>query len=115
MTFKQLELDYYPYHLAYGDRRHWVRYGESIPAQWLDQALQEFRTRLTTLLLNGGPHHTRLARAPPHLNSTVRAQRRAAPYPAGPGAAPSQQHGKGPAAGRTTPGWPGRRPISTAR
>ncbi|XP_043208807.1 UHRF1-binding protein 1-like, partial [Amphibalanus amphitrite] len=69
VTFKQLELDYYPYHLAYGDRRHWVRYGESIPAQWLDQALSEFRSRLTALLLNGGPHHTRLARAPPHLNN----------------------------------------------
>ena len=79
VTFKQLELDYYPYHLAYGDRRHWVRYGESIPAQWLDQALSEFRARLTALLLNGGPHHTRLARAPPHLNNTVRDRREGRP------------------------------------
>ncbi|XP_075235115.1 bridge-like lipid transfer protein family member 3B isoform X2 [Lycorma delicatula] len=47
------QVDYYPYHLATGDRKHWARYKdgcESLHAQWLAQAHASFRNSLLQLV-----------------------------------------------------------------
>ncbi len=47
-------MDYYPYHLARGDRRHWVRYSDAAPHRsWLHANLAAFDTRLLDILLSG--------------------------------------------------------------
>ncbi|CAL4091023.1 unnamed protein product, partial [Meganyctiphanes norvegica] len=68
MTVSQLEVDYYPYHLAAGDRNHWVKYNVDCgPAQWAMKALNQFKTQLIDTLNASRSSHTPLARAPPHL------------------------------------------------
>ena len=57
----KLQLDYYPYHLARGDRKHWIRYTDSCHRQWLQSGLAAFDTRFLDLLLSG-KNHTPLAR-----------------------------------------------------
>jgi hypothetical protein len=43
-------LDFYPYHLARGTRRFWPKYSDNTLAQWLHQALQNFRISLIDTL-----------------------------------------------------------------
>lgn len=62
------QVDYYPYHLAAADRRHWPKYREAaVPhSQWLAQSLQHFRTRLLDRAEGVRPaSHTPLARSTP--------------------------------------------------
>ncbi|KAG0696864.1 hypothetical protein GWK47_003088 [Chionoecetes opilio] len=67
VTLAQLEMDFYPYHLAAGDRGHWVKYSVDCgPAVWAHAALAQFRTLLTDTLNSSRSSHTPLARAPPH-------------------------------------------------
>ncbi|KAK8387641.1 hypothetical protein O3P69_018272 [Scylla paramamosain] len=67
VTLAQLEIDFYPYHLAAGDRGHWVKYStECGPAVWAHAALAQFKTLLTDTLNSSRSSHTPLARAPPH-------------------------------------------------
>lgn len=59
------QVDYYPYHLATGDRRHWPKYREAAVPQtlWLAQSLTHFRARLLDALDGSRPPpHTPLAR-----------------------------------------------------
>ncbi|XP_069995587.1 bridge-like lipid transfer protein family member 3B isoform X1 [Penaeus vannamei] len=66
-TISQLEIDFYPYHLAAGDRAHWVKYlADCGPAQWAQASLAQFRTRLIDTLNSSRSSHTPLSRAPPH-------------------------------------------------
>ncbi|KAK7068837.1 N-terminal region of Chorein or VPS13 [Halocaridina rubra] len=67
VTVSQLELDFYPYHLASGDRTHWVKYTECAISQWAQAALAEFKTKLVDTLNSSRSSHTPLARAPPHM------------------------------------------------
>ncbi|XP_045598835.1 bridge-like lipid transfer protein family member 3B isoform X2 [Procambarus clarkii] len=63
----QLELDFYPYHLAAGDRGHWIKYCVDCgPALWAQAALAQFKTLLTDTLNSSRSTHTPLSRAPPH-------------------------------------------------
>ena len=56
MSLSKLQMDYYPYHLARGDRRHWVRYSDATAPHrsWLHANLAAFDTRLLDILLSGG-------------------------------------------------------------
>lgn len=60
------QVDYYPYHLAMGDRKHWPRYKEgSVPhTQWLDQSLNSFRSKFIDLIDKNRPQHVPLSRSP---------------------------------------------------
>ncbi|KAK3865682.1 hypothetical protein Pcinc_028724 [Petrolisthes cinctipes] len=63
----QLQVDFYPYHLAAGDRTHWVKYASDCgPAEWAQTSLAQFRTLLADTLNPSRPSHTPLSRAPPH-------------------------------------------------
>ncbi len=54
VSLSKLQMDYYPYHLARGDRRHWVRYSDAAPHRsWLHANLAAFDTRLLDILLSG--------------------------------------------------------------
>jgi hypothetical protein len=56
-------MDYYPYHLARGDRRHWVRYSDAAPHRsWLHANLAAFDTRLLDILLSGSVTFQLMAR-----------------------------------------------------
>lgn len=69
------QVDYYPYHLAMGDRKHWTRYREgSVPhTQWLDQSLNSFRSKFIDLVDKNRSQHVPLSRSPqqPHTTSPV--------------------------------------------
>lgn len=45
ISLVKFQIDYYPYHLAMADRKHWAKYREnSTPhVQWLQQSLNSFR------------------------------------------------------------------------
>lgn len=70
ISLERFQIDYYPYHLAIGDRKHWPVYREtgSPHSQWLKQALATFRTSLLDLIEPVRPQHTPLGR------STVKSQ-----------------------------------------
>ena len=69
VSLARLQLDYYPYHLARGERKHWVRYPADSPHRaWLQvgglesqlwsklnlqSGLAQFDTRLLDELLSG--------------------------------------------------------------
>ena len=41
VSLAKLQLDYYPYHLARGERKHWVRYPADSPHRaWLQVYLE---------------------------------------------------------------------------
>lgn len=71
MTHILFQVDYYPYHLAIGDRKHWPKYreGGSPHAQWLDQALAAFRNSFLDVIDQNRVQHTPLVRtqAPTHI------------------------------------------------
>lgn len=62
VSLSKLQIDYYPYHLARGDRKHWIRYTDSCHRQWMQAGLATFDTRFLDVLL-AGKNHTPLARA----------------------------------------------------
>jgi hypothetical protein len=57
-------VDYYPYHLAIGHRKHWPKYreGASPHSQWLDQALAAFRNSFLDVIDQSRVQHTPLVR-----------------------------------------------------
>lgn len=68
VSLSQLQLDFYPYHLAAGNRSAWIRYHESVHSTWLGNSVQQFQADLLDALLNGGAaraNHSPLARAAP--------------------------------------------------
>lgn len=92
----QLEMDFYPYHLAAGDRGHWIKYCvECGPALWAQAALAQFKTLLTDTLNSSRSTHTPLARAPPHTLHD-------APYQT-PGGRPGPGPGEGGGGAQSTP------------
>jgi hypothetical protein len=48
VSLSQLQLDFYPYHLASGDRSAWIRYQQdtSVHTGWLEDSLKHFQTTL---------------------------------------------------------------------
>lgn len=63
INLNSFQVDYYPYHLASGDRHHWAKYKESASphAHWLSQAHAIFRNSLLQLI-ETTTHHTPLSR-----------------------------------------------------
>ena len=45
-NLSKFQLDYYPYHLATGDRNHWLRYQDGPANQWLYKGLQDLRSKI---------------------------------------------------------------------
>lgn len=65
IKLQRFQVDYYPYHLAKGDRKHWAQYREaSIPHMlWLNQSLNGFRSKFLDLLERNKIQHAPLSRA----------------------------------------------------
>nr|XP_018902773.1 PREDICTED: UHRF1-binding protein 1-like [Bemisia tabaci] len=69
------KVDFYPYHLAVGDRKHWPKYneGDSPHTQWLNSALTGFKSALLDIIESPKNHHSPLERTsnniPPGLIS----------------------------------------------
>ncbi|XP_017786944.1 PREDICTED: UHRF1-binding protein 1-like isoform X2 [Nicrophorus vespilloides] len=65
ICLEKFQVDYYPYHLAKLDRKHWPKYTEAdIPiVLWQDQALNSFKTKFLDLLDKNITHHAPLSRA----------------------------------------------------
>ncbi|KAK7794549.1 hypothetical protein R5R35_009669 [Gryllus longicercus] len=65
ISLERFQIDYYPYHLAIGDRKHWPVYRETASphSQWLKQALTSFRTSLLDLIEPVRSQHAPLGRS----------------------------------------------------
>ncbi|XP_050307973.1 UHRF1-binding protein 1-like [Anthonomus grandis grandis] len=66
ISVKKLQIDFYPYHLAKGDRKHWPTYNaSSVPhTMWQEHALGLFKTKFMDLFLKNEMQHTPLSRKP---------------------------------------------------
>lgn len=54
ISLARLQVDYYPYHLARADRKHWVRYSsDTSHKSWLLTNLAAFDTKLLDVVLSG--------------------------------------------------------------
>ncbi|XP_051166557.1 UHRF1-binding protein 1 isoform X2 [Leptopilina boulardi] len=64
ISLVKFQVDYYPYHLAIADRKHWALYKESaVPhSQWLQQSLNAFRGQFMDLIDSGRTQHSPLTR-----------------------------------------------------
>ncbi|XP_057672288.1 bridge-like lipid transfer protein family member 3B [Diorhabda carinulata] len=72
ISLNKFHIDYYPYHLAKGNRKHWLKYNSNfVPhALWQEQALNSFKTRLLNLVDQHRPLHTPLNRPMKNPDST---------------------------------------------
>ncbi|KAF4523469.1 hypothetical protein B566_EDAN014989 [Ephemera danica] len=106
IRLRHFKIDYYPYHLALGDRRHWPSYQEDVHCQWLEQALSAFRARFLELIDAGARAHTPLTRAAPGAGADgMLGEEKPSPQPA---ASPvSDRDGKKPGSS------PGGNPVKT--
>ena len=57
MSLSQLQLDFYPYHLAIGDRSTWIRYQPetTVHTGWLENSLKQFQTTLLDSIKDFSP------------------------------------------------------------
>ena len=80
VSLSQLQLDFYPYHLAIGDRSTWIRYQPetTVHTGWLENSLKQFQTTLLESIKdissNGGnrggpPSHAPLSRTGLQVNT----------------------------------------------
>lgn len=55
ISLVKFQIDYYPYHLAMADRKHWAKYKENATphSQWLQQSLSSFRSQFMDLIDSG--------------------------------------------------------------
>ncbi len=60
ISLSRLQLDFYPYHLALGNREAWIRYQEgSVHAAWLANAIKQFQNKLTeTVMANSSSNNS---------------------------------------------------------
>ncbi|XP_015834568.1 bridge-like lipid transfer protein family member 3A isoform X1 [Tribolium castaneum] len=65
IAVKRFQIDFYPYHLAKGNRKHWPKYNDTaVPHTiWQEQALQAFKTKFFDLIDRNKMQHTPLSRA----------------------------------------------------
>ncbi|XP_001601171.2 UHRF1-binding protein 1-like isoform X3 [Nasonia vitripennis] len=64
ISLVKFQVDYYPYHLALADRKHWALYKESATphSQWLQQSLNSFRGQFMDLIDSGRTQHSPLTK-----------------------------------------------------
>ncbi|XP_011633226.1 UHRF1-binding protein 1-like isoform X1 [Pogonomyrmex barbatus] len=65
ISLVRFQIDYYPYHLAMADRKHWAKYRENATPhnQWLQQSLTSFRSQFMDLIDSGRTQHSPLTRS----------------------------------------------------
>ncbi|KYN07307.1 UHRF1-binding protein 1-like protein [Cyphomyrmex costatus] len=65
ISIVRFQVDYYPYHLAMADRKHWAKYKENATPhnQWLQQSLSTFRSQFMDLIDSGRTQHSPLTRS----------------------------------------------------
>ncbi|XP_076665123.1 bridge-like lipid transfer protein family member 3B isoform X3 [Andrena cerasifolii] len=65
ISLVRFQIDYYPYHLALADRKHWIKYRENATphSQWLQQSLSSFRSQFMDLIDSGRTQHSPLTRS----------------------------------------------------
>ncbi|RZB39563.1 UHRF1-binding protein 1-like [Asbolus verrucosus] len=65
IAVKRFQIDFYPYHLAKGNRKHWPKYNDvAVPhTMWQEQALMSFKTKFFDLIERNKVQHTPLTRA----------------------------------------------------
>ncbi|XP_014482359.1 PREDICTED: UHRF1-binding protein 1 isoform X2 [Dinoponera quadriceps] len=65
ISLVKFQIDYYPYHLAMADRKHWAKYKENATphSQWLQQSLSSFRSQFMDLIDSGRTQHSPLTRS----------------------------------------------------
>lgn len=58
-------MDYYPYHLASSDKKHWPCYRENVTphTHWQEQALNAFKSKFMDLIERNKIQHVPLSRA----------------------------------------------------
>lgn len=58
IALKRFQVDYYPYHLASGDKKHWPCYRENVTPhnQWQEQALNAFKSKFLDLIERNKTH-----------------------------------------------------------
>ncbi|XP_044747939.1 UHRF1-binding protein 1 [Coccinella septempunctata] len=64
VNVSKFQVDFYPYHLAKANRKHWPKYNDaSFPhTQWQDQALSSFKTKFLDLINKNRTPHASLSR-----------------------------------------------------
>ncbi|XP_025997064.1 UHRF1-binding protein 1-like isoform X2 [Solenopsis invicta] len=72
ISLVRFQIDYYPYHLAMADRKHWAKYKENATPhnQWLQQSLSSFRSQFMDLIDSGRTQHSPLTRSQGNVTST---------------------------------------------
>ncbi|XP_063909988.1 bridge-like lipid transfer protein family member 3B isoform X3 [Zophobas morio] len=65
IAVRRFQIDFYPYHLAKGNRKHWPKYNDvAVPhTMWQEQALMSFRTKFFDLIDRSKIQHTPLSRS----------------------------------------------------
>ena len=65
VSLSQLQVDFYPYHLACGDRSMWIRYSpeHSVHTGWLENSLRQFQTTLLDSVASNKGGHAPLSRS----------------------------------------------------
>ncbi|XP_020279805.1 UHRF1-binding protein 1 isoform X2 [Pseudomyrmex gracilis] len=71
ISLVKFQIDYYPYHLAMADRKHWAKYKENATphSQWLQQSLSSFRTQFMDLIDSSRTQHSPLTRSQGNVTS----------------------------------------------
>ncbi|XP_060530359.1 bridge-like lipid transfer protein family member 3A isoform X2 [Cylas formicarius] len=66
ISVRRFQVDFYPYHLAKGDRKHWPTYNASqVPhSLWQEQALAAFKSKFLDLFDRNKTQHAPLSRVP---------------------------------------------------
>lgn len=109
INLQQLQLDYYPYHLAVGNRKHWPVYWEEMypHTQWLSQALSTFRARLLDIVDQGAGvgHHAPVGRTQQQNPNQQQQQQKNLGAPHGDSNV-KRTHNTQPSSGSTTSGNP---------
>ncbi|KAL3266104.1 hypothetical protein HHI36_010290 [Cryptolaemus montrouzieri] len=75
ISVSKFQIDFYPYHLAKANRKHWAKYNEgNFPhTLWQEQALAHFKSKFLDLLNKNRVPHASLSRTskyPEHQNSS---------------------------------------------
>ncbi|XP_049825652.1 UHRF1-binding protein 1-like isoform X2 [Aethina tumida] len=72
ISVKKFQIDYYPYHLAKDNRKHWPKYNaSSVPhTMWQEQSLNSFKTKFIDLIDKSQIQHTPLSRSNKGPNTT---------------------------------------------
>ncbi|KAG5312691.1 UH1BL protein, partial [Acromyrmex insinuator] len=73
ISIVRFQIDYYPYHLAMADRKHWAKYRENATPhnQWLQQSLSSFRSQFMDLIDSGRTQHSPLTRSQGNITGSA--------------------------------------------